>query len=114
MKRYAGAFGVLAAWWLLPWLVVLVLRSQAATVNADGQCSGIGFGCSLTPYDGYTFAMVFFLAPLTLVAVLSAALWLALRRRPLRPVRDGSVAALIGIACAAAGGLVVAAFGFAS
>ncbi|MFD1859838.1 hypothetical protein EHW97_01600 [Aeromicrobium camelliae] len=111
MKRYAGAFGVLAAWWVVPWLIVLVLRSQAATENPDGQCSGIGFGCSLTPYDSYTFVMVFFLAPLTLVAVLSAALWLALRRRPLRPVRDGSVAALIGIGCAAVGGFVLAALG---
>jgi hypothetical protein len=51
------------AWWLL-----------APERNPDGQCEGLGFGCTLTPRSLAEFAAVIALAPLTaLVLAVTAA-----------------------------------------
>ncbi|MCA0146461.1 hypothetical protein [Blastococcus sp. LR1] len=76
VRAYAYLFGVL---WLLPLLLVGAGTLLLPDVNADGQCEGIGFGCSLTPSDGVQF-LVLLAAPLLLVGGVAGALLLAVLR----------------------------------
>ncbi|GIF72742.1 hypothetical protein [Asanoa siamensis] len=56
---HAALFGV-------AWLATLTQPSQVA----DGQCEGLGFGCTLSPRDGARFALFLFGAPALLVSLL--------------------------------------------
>lgn len=47
------------------WLGWLAWYLASPDHNANGQCEGLGFGCTLTPRDLATFAGVIALAPLT-------------------------------------------------
>ena len=49
---YAVPVGVL---WVLPVVLMLVLHATLPDYNANGQCSGIGFGCALAPRDAVVF-----------------------------------------------------------
>jgi len=55
---------LLALWagWLLWWVA-------APDRNPGGQCSGLGFGCTLTPHDFAVFAGVIVVAPLSALAI---------------------------------------------
>jgi hypothetical protein len=54
--------------------------------NRDGQCEGIGFGCTLTPHDSAQLLVTVIGLPLV---ALSALVWcLVLARRAPRPDRD--------------------------
>lgn len=80
-RPYLIALGVL---WLLPAVLVGVLHLVLPDQNASGQCSGIGFGCTLTPSDsvlflGYLAALPLFF--LGLVACLVIAVMQARRSR---------------------------------
>lgn len=56
LRPYAWALGLL---WALPAVAFSTWILLAPDHNPDGQCEGIGFGCTLTPRDGATFlAMV--------------------------------------------------------
>ena len=52
MRPYAWALGLL---WLLPAAGFTTWILTAPDHNSDGQCEGIGFGCTLTPRDGAAF-----------------------------------------------------------
>jgi hypothetical protein len=75
--------GPLAVWAA----AVAVASSLAPTTVAEGQCEGIGFGCTLSPADGILFIGVYiglFAVPIaTVVLVVIAA---CSRQRPLATV----------------------------
>ena len=48
-RPYAVALGLL---WGLPALLVVGLHLILPRTNPTGQCTGIGFGCTLPPADG--------------------------------------------------------------
>lgn len=53
----------------LLWLGWGLWFTTAADVNPGGQCSGLGFGCTLTPHDFAAFAGAIVVAPLSVVVV---------------------------------------------
>lgn len=63
-----GAFIVLLALGAL-WVAWGLWFVTAPDTNAGGQCSGLGFGCTLTPHDLAAFAGAIVVAPLTVVVV---------------------------------------------
>ncbi len=74
---FGALLGPLLVWGGLAWAI----SAMAPDVNADGQCSGIGWGCSLTPADSITFvAMLGGLVVVPLVTIVTA--WMTSRRRP--------------------------------
>ena len=80
-RPYAVTLGLL---WVLPVVLVAVLHVTLPDYNASGQCSGLGFGCTLTPADfvlfvGYVAAPVLFV--LGVVACLVIAFVQSRRRR---------------------------------
>ncbi len=82
----------------LVWVGVFVARAQAPREVGPGECEGFGFGCVLTPYDGWSLVMVLVLAPLTVGAVLLSSGWLvARRRRPAHPVARGLSSVAFGV-----------------
>lgn len=88
MACYCLLFAGLALWWtLLP------------TSVADGQCEGLGWGCTLSPQDRWLFG-AFILGPSFLaVALLASAvmLWFTLARTgPQAAWAIGTKAALTG------------------
>ncbi|MEV4617814.1 hypothetical protein AB0J74_03730 [Asanoa sp. NPDC049573] len=66
-----------AVLWVVGGHVALVLLGWAGTYllpdqNTDGQCTGLGFGCALTPRDTARFAIMFIGIPaLTVTALIS-------------------------------------------
>jgi hypothetical protein len=55
-----GAYWAVASFfWILPGAVLLVCYLFLPDHNANGQCSGIGFGCTLTPKDTAAFLALF-------------------------------------------------------
>ncbi|MFC7492337.1 MULTISPECIES: hypothetical protein [unclassified Knoellia] len=53
--------GVLVALWVV-WALWLLTAPDS---NPGGQCSGLGFGCTLTPHDLAAFAGIIVVAPLS-------------------------------------------------
>ncbi|RBY96632.1 hypothetical protein DQ237_08415 [Blastococcus sp. TF02-8] len=77
------AYGyLLGALWLLPLVLVVVGALVLPDENADGQCEGIGFGCSLTPADGVGLLGAVAAPFLGLAGAVGAALLAGLRTRP--------------------------------
>lgn len=68
VRPYLVALGVL---WIVPAVLVLVLHLTLPDYNASGQCSGIGFGCTLTPSDGVLFLGYLAALPLFLVGMVA-------------------------------------------
>ena len=68
VRPYLVALGVL---WVVPAVLVLVLHLLLPDYNASGQCSGIGFGCTLTPADGVLFLGYLAALPLLLLGVVA-------------------------------------------
>jgi hypothetical protein len=56
----------LALLWALPAVAFSAWILTAPDHNPDGQCEGIGFGCTLTPHDGAVF-LAMLSAPLLLL-----------------------------------------------
>lgn len=54
---------------LLLWAVWARWFTTAPDTNPGGQCSGLGFGCTLTPHDFAAFVGIIVVAPLTVVVV---------------------------------------------
>ncbi len=71
---------VLAVLWLVPVLLAVAGSLLLPDENANGQCEGIGFGCSLTPADTAPLLVVL-AAPFLVGGGLVALLVLALARR---------------------------------
>ncbi|MEO7268954.1 MAG: hypothetical protein ABIW49_07095 [Knoellia sp.] len=71
--------------------------SLAPDVNPGGQCSGLGFGCTLTPHDFAAFAGVIVVAPLSVVvlAVTLAVRLVRIGRGSDRTVWDVVIGALL-------------------
>lgn len=88
---YAWALGLL---WALPAVVFAALLLTAPDHNTSGQCEGIGFGCTLTPYDGTVF-LATLSAPVLLLAGALACLtiWLVRRRADRRTTAVGTTRA---------------------
>ncbi|WOP20120.1 hypothetical protein [Raineyella sp. LH-20] len=68
MKRhgwipYVVALGLL---WVVPAVLVWILHLTLPTVNANGQCTGIGFGCVPAPADAIVLYGMF-AAPILLI-----------------------------------------------
>lgn len=83
LRPYAVALGLL---WALPADLVVLLHLVLPDHNVSGQCSGIGFGCTLPPADavvllGYLAALP--LIVLGLVACLVIAVVQSRRQRRL-------------------------------
>jgi hypothetical protein len=68
VRPYLVALGLL---WGVPALLVLVLHLTLPDHNASGQCTGIGFGCTLTPADTVLFLGYFAALPLVLLGAVT-------------------------------------------
>lgn len=106
---FARAVGVLIAWHVILDTAVTVWIETQPTFKADGTCDGIGWGCTPNPHDAAILVTFFFILPvqfggLLLGLVLAAAL-LASRLRS--GILIGTIAAIIGVATAAAVGLAL-------
>lgn len=55
-RAYVLALGIL---WGLPALLVWYLHATLPTENVNGQCTGLGFGCTLSPADSVVFAALY-------------------------------------------------------
>ena len=75
-RAYLLTLGIL---WGLPALLVWYLHATLPTENANGQCTGIGFGCTLSPADGVVFAALY-AAPVLLLIGLAACAVIAVSR----------------------------------
>ncbi|WP_323101772.1 hypothetical protein [Intrasporangium sp. YIM S08009] len=76
IRGYGDYLLALAILWVAPAVLVTVLHHTLPTENPNGQCSGIGFGCTLTPADGVLFlgmlaAPVLFLLGLAAIALIA-------------------------------------------
>jgi hypothetical protein len=72
-RPYVVTLGLL---WVLPAVLVAVLHVTLPDYNASGQCSGLGFGCTLTPADfvlflGYVAAPVLFVLGVVVCLVIA-------------------------------------------
>lgn len=74
-------FWALAILWALPAAAFSAWILTAPDHNPDGQCEGIGFGCTLTPHDGAVFLAIFSTPVLLLVGALVCLVIWAVRRR---------------------------------
>lgn len=74
---YAVTVGVLG---VLPLVLMLVLHATLPDYNANGQCTGIGFGCVPVPRDSVVFLWVLASPFLFLVGALVCGV-IAWRRR---------------------------------
>jgi hypothetical protein len=84
-RPYALALGLL---WGLPALLVAALHYSLPTASA-GQCSGIGFGCSLPPADAVVL-LAMLAAPFLLLAGLVVCVVIAVvQARRTRPEDAG-------------------------
>ena len=72
-RPYAVTLGLL---WVFPAVLVAVLHVTLPDYNASGQCSGLGFGCTLTPADLVLF-LGYFAAPVLVVLGLIACVLIA-------------------------------------
>ncbi|MCE1178748.1 MAG: hypothetical protein LWW86_06910 [Micrococcales bacterium] len=92
---HLGWLLLLVALWALAWAI-------APDHNANGQCEGIGWGCTLTPRDGLLFAGLFIGTPVLAAALVAglAAIMVLADRRVWRPLALGTVGTLIGMAFA--------------
>lgn len=78
-------YGVaLGATWVLPFVLMLVLHATLPDSNADGQCTGIGFGCVPAPRDAVVFIWLL-ASPVWFLGGALACGLIALRRRMRRP-----------------------------
>lgn len=88
-RRWVGAL-VLAVFWGLPVLAYAMAPLVLPTHNANGQCEGIGWGCTLTPADGLRF-VIFMGSPAWLLGgalALLLTVWIQSRRRAAAPMAD--------------------------
>lgn len=77
---YLVALGLL---WVLPAILIVGLPPFLPTTNANGQCTGIGFGCTPAPADAVIlFGML--AEPVLFVLGLVVCGVIALARRPSR------------------------------
>jgi hypothetical protein len=79
-----------AVLWVVGVHVALVLVGWAGTYlladqNADGQCEGLGFGCTMTPQDTARFAIMFLGVPALVVTLLISLVVIALKRNKNAP-----------------------------
>ena len=79
LQRHRNGLVVLGVLWALPATLVLVLHATLPDENPNGQCSGIGFGCTLTPSDGI-LALGIVAAPFLAVLGVLACLVVEVRR----------------------------------
>ena len=93
---------VMAGLYALVWGGLLVARGFAPRENAGGQCEGIGFGCTLTPYDAWTFGLLIIGLPVTASALVIGTGWIAWRRGSGHVIGRGVVAAAVGLSATAA------------
>lgn len=95
--RRRTAFIVLGTLVLLAVVGFVVMLALAPTENAGGQCSGIGWGCTLTPHDTVVFAGIFVGIPTLLGTLILGTVAIAalLRWTPLLGWLVGVLAALL-------------------
>ena len=93
---------VMAGLYVVVWTGLLVARGLAPQENAGGQCEGIGFGCTLTPQDAWTFGLLIVGLPVTAAALVIGTGWIVWRRSDPGVVLRGVVAAVVGLSATAA------------
>jgi hypothetical protein len=71
----------LALLWALPAVAFSAWILTAPDHNPDGQCEGIGFGCTLTPHDGAVFLATLSTPVLLLAGALTCLVIWVLQRR---------------------------------
>lgn len=81
--RPRGARAALTVLGVLAFVVfaAVLLWAVLPDHNADGQCEGIGWGCSLTPRDGVAFVGLLLGVPVGIGTALCAAGYIALAER---------------------------------
>ena len=91
-----GSLVVLAVLLVL-WACWLVWALVAPDANANGQCEGLFFGCTLTPHDAARFVGALVLLPLGVLTLLVTAVvrLVRVRRGSPRTWADLVVAALL-------------------
>jgi len=79
------------------WAAWALWFTTAPDTNPGGQCSGLGFGCTLTPQDFAAFAGAIVVAPLSLIvaAVTLVVRVVRIRRGSPRTVWDVVLGALL-------------------
>jgi hypothetical protein len=89
----------MTAWYGGLILVYALITPLLPNHNPNGQCDGIGWGCTLTPRESAVLVGLYIGIPAIVVGVLISLGVYALSRRPMRrhPVLMGTAAALIGI-----------------
>jgi len=82
------------------WVAWGLWFTMAPDTNPGGQCSGLGFGCTLTPHDLAAFAAVIVVAPVSVlvVAVTLVVRIVRIRRGSPRTVWDVLLGALLLLA----------------
>ena len=75
---YVVALGVL---WALPADLVVLLHLVLPDHNASGQCTGLGFGCTLPPADAVVFLAYLAALPLLLLGVVACLVIAAVQSR---------------------------------
>ena len=85
----------LALLWALPAVAFSAWILTAPEHNPDGQCEGIGFGCTLTPHDGAVF-MAMISTPVLLLAggLACLTIWVLRRRGERRSHRATGVSSV--------------------
>ena len=99
-RRARTAFMVLLGLVAIAIVVFIIMLAFAPTENASGQCSGIGWGCSLAPRDALLFAGAFLGIPTFLGTLIIGALVIAafVRWTPLIGWIIGILAAVLAAA----------------
>ncbi|KGN33414.1 hypothetical protein N802_15280 [Knoellia sinensis KCTC 19936] len=111
-RRPRGSLIVLVCLALL-WVAWAAWYFLAPDSNANGQCEGLGFGCTLTPRDLATFAGTIALGPMTgLVLLVTGAVRIVrVSAGSWRTIWDVIVWSLLSLAVAAvAAGTLAGAF----
>ncbi|GGF30684.1 hypothetical protein GCM10010922_02100 [Microbacterium sorbitolivorans] len=95
--RTRTAYITLGALVLVALVAFVVMYALAPTENANGQCSGIGWGCTLTPRDTLVFLGMFVGIPALLGTLILGAVAIAafVRWTPLLGWLVGILAALL-------------------
>ena len=91
---------VVLGWYAAAVVGYLIWAFTLPTSNPDGQCEGLGWGCTLAPRDGAWFAAMIFGPPVLAGGFVASLLVLAVIRRALPAFLAGTIAAVLGMATA--------------
>jgi len=109
LRPVMTALGTVVGWHAAIAAAYLLWALTLPGHNPDGQCEGIGWGCTPPPRDLALLLGAFVGVPLSLVSTtLAAAIgaWMV-RRRGVTPLRAGTVAACVAVPVTAVGAAIL-------